>query len=610
MLKHEEMIENVHRRIAQYEEEKKMKHSKLKYIISAINPKTKKESVKTNEYTDVVSGTDTFNSSKCIMHTVSSLAAAAVLVTGIGATGFMLHKNNANKTALPEEDVICTEPIEIADHSAVAPFADFRQIYFGVKKLNKYDEIEYSDATYDKLAVFLNNFIWGEENKVAESDIPDFDNCDGNGYNGKGYVINWRKGDVWLYVYVTGEGKAYYLERKCTPDGNSFYYPIIESSVFNIDYETFDKNIQDILISDVPDTDAYISKMDKMYLTQGEFQNGNVEHREGYYSEELIPEGHRSFKALQGFLRDDFVDMLQKDKSIGHDSNEHLYTVACYYKTSNTTTRRLTYYISSNGVVNLCEYELTKNASIPTGCLYYYIDIEEFENVLDDILSGKYNDKYLFEAKITTTAGTTTTTTSTSTTTSTTLAEMTIVTTAEQDNVSEEETEDEPVEKEPTDDDIFREYYLSIHNGWDGSFNGTYEAMDENGNMVDFKDEINCLIYRAGMYFPSPSDRVLGPIINEEDAIAKGREILLKLQGQEYIDNHDKTYIIYPNGTKVIRDNPCYLADYNEEYDIWDFRPTLFSGTAEDGSFHVGTPGSVPRFYIRGCDGKILACFH
>ena len=33
MLKHEEMIENVHRRIAQYEEEKKMKHSKIKNIL-------------------------------------------------------------------------------------------------------------------------------------------------------------------------------------------------------------------------------------------------------------------------------------------------------------------------------------------------------------------------------------------------------------------------------------------------------------------------------------------------------------------------------------------------------------------------------------------------
>ena len=49
MLKHEEMIENVHRRIAQYEEEKKMKHSTFKNIISAIKPNTKKEETKTNQ---------------------------------------------------------------------------------------------------------------------------------------------------------------------------------------------------------------------------------------------------------------------------------------------------------------------------------------------------------------------------------------------------------------------------------------------------------------------------------------------------------------------------------------------------------------------------------
>ena len=126
--------------------------------------------------------------------------------------------------------------------------------------------------------------------------------------------------------------------------------------------------------------------------------------------------------------------------------------------------------------------------------------------------------------------------------------------------------------------------------------------------MVDFKDEINCLIYRADYWFKS--DRVLGPIADEEDAIAKGRDILLRLNGQEYVDDHEKEYVVWSNGTNIIRDNPCYLADYNADYDIWDFRPTLFSGSSEDGKYHTGTPGTVPHYYIRGCDGKILACFH
>ena len=596
MLKHEEMIENVHRRIAEYEEEKKMKHSAFKNIISAIKPNSKNKKVN-EEYTESVSGTETFSSSNRMMRTVGSLAAAAVLVTGIGATSFMLYKNKSNRSALPVEDVVLTEntnttdTVDIADPGAVAPFADFKQISFGLWILNNYDFVEYSNATYDKLAIFLNNFNWGEENEIAESDIPDFDNYEGNGYE-----INWRKGDVYFYVDITAEGKAYYTEKKCTPDGNCYNYPIIKSAVFDIDYEAFDKSIQDIWSSNVPDTDKYISKREKMYLTQGEFQNGMVE-REGHDSGNVISESNKSFNALQGFLKEDFVGMLQKDKPIDFDSNDLIYNVVCYYKSSDTTTRRLTYYISSNGVANLCEYELTESADIPTGYANYYIDIEEFENVLDDILSGKYDDKYSFEVKTTTTA----------VSTSTTSTETTTVTTNEQVKAPEEEPEEEPVEKEPTEEDIFREYYYAGVDGWEDA-DRSWNALDENGNMVYYKDIVSFMFHRADVYFPS--DRLLGPIIDEEDAIAKGREMLIRLSGQEYVDSHDKKYVVRYDGTKIIRDNPCYIADYNEEYDIWDFRPTLFSGTSEDGSYHIATPGSVPHFYFRGSDGKILACYH
>ena len=592
MLKHEEMIENVHRRIAQYEEEKKMKHSKFKNIFSA------KESTDKNneEYTEVVSGIETVNSSNRMVRIVSTMAASAVLITGLGTTGYLLHKNKSNTSGLPEDIVAVTqsnETSEVVDYGLVSPFADFRQIYFGISEINNYDFPEYSDATYDKLAVFLNNFNWGEGSEIAEKDIPDFDN-----YEGIGYGIGWRKGDVWFYVYVTEEGKAYYLTEKCTPDGNCYEYPIIASSVFNIDFATFDKGIQDIWSSDVPDTGKYLSKRDKMYLSQGDFENGMVEHHEGFDSEEVIPVDHKSFKALQGFLRDDFLDMLQKEKAMDYDSDNLLYTVACYYKTSSTTTRRLTYYISSNGVANLCEYELTDYDDIPTGCENYYIDIEEFESVLNDILSGKYDDKYSFEVK---------TTTTTTVTTSATTTETTTVTTTEQENAPEEEPEEEPVEKEPTEEDIFREYYYAGVDGWEDT-DRSWSALDENGNMVDYKDVVSFMFHRADVYFPS--DRVLGPIADEEDAIAKGREILLRLNGQEYVDSHDKEYTVWNDGTKIIRDNPCYIATYNEEYDIWDFRPTLFSGSSEDGKYHTATPGTVPHFYFRGSDGKVLACYH
>ena len=300
MLKHEEMIENVHRRIAQYEAEKKMKHSKLKKIISAIKPTEKNEAVKTNEdgYAEVVSGTETVNSSRRVMRMVSTMAAGAILVTGIGTTGFLLHKNKSPNHGLPEEEITCTQATETTcpldtDPGSVSPFVDFNQIYFGISVINVYDTSDYSDETYSKLAVFLNNFNWGEGSEIGEGAIPDFDN-----YEGKGYSIGWQKGDMYYYLYVLENGKAYYLEKKCFQNGGSFDYPTFESLVYDIDYEAFDKEVQDILSRDIPDTGEYLSKRQKKYLSQGEFMNGMVERYEGFDSEEVIPEDHKSFEGL------------------------------------------------------------------------------------------------------------------------------------------------------------------------------------------------------------------------------------------------------------------------------------------------------------------------
>lgn len=601
MLKHEEMIENVHRRIAQYEEEKKMKHSKFKNIFSTKKQDSKNEVNTPNEdgYIEVVSGTERIKTSNRMIRIVSTVAACSVLAAGIGATGVLLNKNKANRSALSEKDVVCTETPEttvykLSDNGTISPFIDFRQIYFGIGCLNNFDYVEYSDATYDNLAVFLNNFNWGEGNDISENEVPDFDN-----YEGNGYMINWRKGDVWFYVYVMDYGKAYYYMCHCEPDGGNYYYPISGSVMYDIDYAAFDKGIKEIWSNDVPDTSKYISKRERMYLTQGEFINATVQGKEGASLDKIVSKNEKSSAALQGFIREDFVGMLQNTDPVEDGNNIDSYEIACYYKTSDTTTRRLTYYIGSNGSVSLCEYELTDTDSIPTGCTNYYIDINELETVLNDIVNGKYDDKYSFEP--TTTAVTTSITKTTSTTVT-----STTVTTTEQNNSPEEETEEVPTDTEQSDKELFRNFYLSEHNGHDGSLNGTYEVMDENGNPFDYKTEINYMLHSAEIL---PIDRVLGTITDEDDAIAKGREILLNIYGHEYINNHEKEYIVHPDGTKIYRDKPYYMANYHEDYDIWEFYPTLFSGSSEDGHYHTSTPGTVSRFYIRGCDGKLLACW-
>ena len=259
MLKHEEMIENVHRRIAQYEEEKNMKHSKLKNMFSAKNADNKNDINKNTEeeYIDVVSGTDNISFSNNRLRIVSTWAVAVVLVTGIGATGIMLHKNKANipdvsdTSELSEVDVSyteSTEPTNAANSDAVAPFADFKKIYFSLYSLNGTDNAEYSDETYEKLAVFLNTFNWGKENDIAQEDIPDFDE-----YSGNGYDICWKSGDLYFNTYITENGKAYYIKTQCIPNGGCFDYPVLESLVFDIDYKAFDKGINDILSSNIAD---------------------------------------------------------------------------------------------------------------------------------------------------------------------------------------------------------------------------------------------------------------------------------------------------------------------------------------------------------------------
>lgn len=76
--------------------------------------------------------------------------------------------------------------------------------------------------------------------------------------------------------------------------------------------------------------------------------------------------------------------------------------------------------------------------------------------------------------------------------------------------------------------------------------------MDENGNHVEYKNEINYMIHRAEIL---PFDRVLGFVTDEADALSKCRTILLNIYRQEYIDNHEKTFEVRnPDDTKTYQE--------------------------------------------------------
>ena len=405
MLKHEEMIENVHRRIAQYEEEKKMKHSTFKNIISAIKPNTKKEETKTSEdgYIEVVSGTERIETSHRMLRMVSTLAAGAVLVTGIGATGLLLNKNKPQKSSETDNSTISTEAEEITqftneENSKVSPFGDMGKANLSLSILHEeisFDDYEdYSSATYDRLAKFMNSLDWGEGTDVEPIDLPHFYK-----YEGEGYIISWDKADINYSVVVLDNETVYYIVQKCQPNNGYFDYNYIESHIYKIDYAAFDAGVKDILSQNVSDKGEYLSQRDLMKYFDGEFLYAELYLEKTGSSEIVKPEKESTRKALEGFLENDFMHMLKKGDSADNESSEADYTIVRYYKTGDDTERRETYFITNNGSVSLCAYVITNGDSIPQFPVNFSIDVKEFDAALNDVLSGKNDAKYADKPK-------------------------------------------------------------------------------------------------------------------------------------------------------------------------------------------------------------------
>ena len=396
MLKHEEMIENVHRRIAEYEEEKKMKHSVFKKSIFAMkhDADNKKADNSQDGYTEVASGTERIKRSNNMVRIVSSIAAVAVLAVGIGATGYMLHKNKTLNPGISDEDVIFTQPTEttavsIASPASASPFGDFEKtfFYFHIRNSNK----EYSDETYGRLAKYLNTFSWGEGEEIAAKDMPE----EGQ-YGGWYYCIGWEQGEFYNDIYVMENGKAFFEKLKYEADDSDpdrLVFTPQEYALYEIDFDTFTKGIEDILEQDVPYTGDNLSPRDIRELSVGEFMSAELYSEKDGQSENIVPENDSTKKSLEKFLRDDFITMLSKGDT-EESTGEKLYTVVRYFKTSDTTTRREDCFIYEDGTVKLCSYLLlSTDGGILRKKEYYRIDTEGFETKLEDILSGKYDGK-------------------------------------------------------------------------------------------------------------------------------------------------------------------------------------------------------------------------
>lgn len=199
-------------------------------------------------YADEVSGTERIEPKKHILRTVSAIAACAVLLSGLGATGLLLHRHNNER--LTDSDV---------EDEKTSPFGDFSTFKY---RFDAYDGKggHYSEITYSKLSDFLNNFDWGErvdESKVKGNDKYIDIKCDDDDYDyrkkleamevdGQVYHISWSTSEGYSGLHIVEGGYVSYTDFSSyiATDGVDI---VIDSGYYKIDFDAFDGGVQAII---------------------------------------------------------------------------------------------------------------------------------------------------------------------------------------------------------------------------------------------------------------------------------------------------------------------------------------------------------------------------
>lgn len=134
---------------------------------------------------------------------------------------------------------------------------------------------------------------------------------------------------------------------------------------------------------------------------------------------------------------------------------------------------------------------------------------------------------------------------------------------------------------------------------------GPYNIFDGT-NYINYDNEICFLVDEVSKV---PND-TLGPIADEDDLIAKSRDVFIATLGQDFIDRVEADHI-ERNGKMVAiieRSTPLYITQYYEEYDVWRIRPCLPSGKTEDGKTFDTIFDNPPFLIVKGDSGKIIGC--
>lgn len=105
------------------------------------------------------------------------------------------------------------------------------------------------------------------------------------------------------------------------------------------------------------------------------------------------------------------------------------------------------------------------------------------------------------------------------------------------------------------------------------------------------------------------SGTLFGEITSEEDAIAKGRDVLMLIGAGDSVEHAESEYVeVDGELVKYQRDGEPWHVEHFPEYDAWRVIPALPSGVTEDGRY-VAAPGQPPYVILRGADGAVLGVF-
>ena len=119
----------------------------------------------------------------------------------------------------------------------------------------------------------------------------------------------------------------------------------------------------------------------------------------------------------------------------------------------------------------------------------------------------------------------------------------------------------------------------------------------------------NIIYYYIDSVSQLPYDN-LGEIKDEEDLIAKAREVFIAVLGQDYIDFIEADAVII-DGELIPSENrtsPKYTVNYSGEYDVWKISPCRPNTVLPEGQVPLPSPTPPPFLEIFGHNGQIIGC--